>query len=148
MYYIFDTETASLQGGVCELAYIRVDKDLNVLEEFCSYVNPERKIEDGARAIHGITDDKVREAPTLADLRDANNPLFAPGIVGVGHNVSFDLRMLKGYVSTSVALCTLKLARQHLNQPSNKLEDLQTALGLPKQKSHSALGDVHTCRDC
>lgn len=66
--YILDTETASLQGGVCELAYLEIDYDLNIISEFCSHVNPERPIEPGAQAVHGITDEMVKDAPTLADI--------------------------------------------------------------------------------
>ena len=42
MYTILDTETASLQGGVVELALLHIDTELNVLGEFHTRVNPER----------------------------------------------------------------------------------------------------------
>lgn len=144
--YIFDTETASLQGGICELAYLKVNSKLEVLDEFCSFVNPERAIEDGARKVHGITDEQVANAPTLAMLKQTL-PLMQGEVDVAGHSCAFDLRMTKGYVTAKISLCTLKLARKYLKEPSNKLQDLQASLNLPVQKSHSALGDVHTCRD-
>lgn len=145
-FFIFDTETASLKGGVCELAYLKVNEKLEIIDEFCSFVNPERAIEDGARNIHGILDEQVVNAPTLAKLQETL-PLMMGEVNVVGHNLVFDLRMTKGYVTPKVRLCTLRLARQYLNQTSNKLDELQRALGLPERKSHTALGDVHTCRD-
>lgn len=68
MYTILDTETASLQGGVVELALLHIDTELNVLGEFHTKVNPERPIEPGAFAVHGISDADVADAPTLAQI--------------------------------------------------------------------------------
>lgn len=68
MYHILDTETAGFSGGVVELAYLRVDSALNVLESFVSRCNPQRKIDAGAYAVHGISDKDVASAPTLAEL--------------------------------------------------------------------------------
>lgn len=68
MYYILDTETAGLSGGVVELAWLRVDSALNVQESFVSRCNPQRKIDAGAYAVHGISDADVASAPVLAEL--------------------------------------------------------------------------------
>ena len=142
--YILDTETASLQGGVCEIAYLEVDYDLNIISEFCSHVNPERPIEPGAQAVHGITDEMVKDAPTLAEIAKH----FDGPIKMICHNASFDKRMLKSAVEVDTMLCTLKMARALIKGTTNfKLETLQAELKLPEQKSHSALGDVHTVRD-
>lgn len=142
--YILDTETASLAGGVVELAYLEVDYDLNVLSEFCSHVNPERPIEPGAQAIHGITDDMVKDAPTLAQVAAH----FEGPIEMIAHNAHFDRRMIQPTIQVSNMLCTLKVARALIKGTTNfKLETLQAELKLPVQKSHSALGDVHTVRD-
>lgn len=142
--HILDTECASLQGGVCELAYLEVDEHLNILSEFVTRVNPERPIEPGAFATHGISDDDVKDMPTLRQVASHfDNP-----IVLVAHNANFDRRMIKDEIKVDLEVCTLKIARQQVTGTTNfKLETLQTELGLPTQKSHSALGDVHTVRD-
>ena len=143
-YHILDTETASLKGGVCEIAWLEVDKDLNIVSEFCTLVNPEVPIEEGAMSIHGITEDDVRGKPTLAEVASC----FSGPIQMVGHNSSFDKRMLKDAIQIETLICTLKLAREYIKNTTNhKLEVLQKELNLPVQDSHSALGDVHTCRD-
>lgn len=145
--FILDTETAGLQGGVCELAFLRVDDDLNILEEFCVRVNPERPIHPQASAIHGISDADVADCPTLAQVT-AGIPRFADPIIYVGHNCSFDQRMTDPFIRPSKSMCTLALSREHIKgTTNNKLATLQLELGLPVQKSHSALGDVHTTRD-
>lgn len=142
-YCILDTETASLHRGVVEVAWLWVDRSLNVLDEQCHRTNPECKIEPGARAVHGISDEDVAGCPTISQV--------CAGFKGVkidviGHNVAFDLRMLKDVVHAKRSLCTLALARQYIKDTTNsKLETLQQELGLEVHKSHSALGDVYTC---
>jgi len=143
-FHILDTETASLQGPPCEIAYLHVNENLDILSEFRTLVNPERPIEPGAQAIHGISDLDVANAPTMNEIAEH----FAGPIFLVAHNAQFDARMIKSHVSITDQLCSLKLARQHIKSTTNhKLETLQAELGLPKRDSHSALGDVHTVRD-
>lgn len=143
-FFILDTETGSLQGGVCEIAWLQVDENLTVLAEFHSLVNPERPIEEGAKAIHGISDSDVEFAPTMSEIATK----IPAGINLIGHNCSFDMRMIKPHIVPVRALCTLELARTYVKGTTNhKLETLQKELNLPLQKSHSALGDVHTTRD-
>lgn len=145
--FIIDTETAGLTGGVVELAYLRTDYDLNILEEFCVRVNPERPIGEFATGIHGITDADVADCQTLAQVT-STIPQFVEPIVYVGHNCSFDQRMTNPFIRPSKSLCSLALSREFVKGTSNnKLATLQVELGLPIQKSHSALGDVHTTRD-
>ena len=144
MPHIIDTETASLHGGVCELAVLEIDNDLNVVQEFLSRVNPERPIDPGAFAVHGISDADVEYSPTLKDLGHQLSQVTH----AAAHNYPFDARMLKGHLNVEQSLCTLALARQYIKGTTNhKLETLKVELGFPDQKSHSALGDVYTTLD-
>lgn len=143
-YHILDTETASLQGPPCEIAYLRVTETLEIVSEFRTLVNPERPIEAGAQAIHGISDSDVANAPTMAEIASH----FSEPIFLIVHNAQFDARMIKNHIRIADQLCSLKLARAHITTTTNhKLETLQKELGLGQQTSHSALGDVHTVRD-
>jgi len=141
MYYVLDTESASLSSGVVELAYLRVDSQLNVVEEFVSRCNPQRKIDAGAYAVHGISDQDVASAPTLAELAKH----MPEQIDMIAHNATFDKRMIESHISVGRSLCTLALSRSHIKGTSNhKLPTLRKELNLPEQKDHSALGDVYT----
>lgn len=141
---ILDTETASLEGGVVDIAWLHVSPSLEVLSEFRSLCNPERPIEDGAKAIHGITEETVADAPTLAQLVEKIPQPFTL----IAHNAAFDRRMIAPAISPARSLCTLELSRQYVKGVSrHKLEVLQKELLLPVQRSHTALGDVHTVRD-
>lgn len=145
--FIIDTETCGLTGPVVELAYLKVDTELNVLEEFCVRVNPEKPIDPRATEIHGITDADVADCQTLAQIT-AELRHFVEPIFYIGHNCSFDIRMTDPFIRPRSSLCSLALAREHIKGTSNnKLATLQAELSLPVQQSHSALGDVHTTRD-
>lgn len=143
-YHIIDTETASLKKGVCEIAWLEVDNELNIIDEFCTLVDPEVPIEEGAMRVHGITNEDVYGKPKLAEVA-----LRLPtSVIQVSHNAKFDYRMIKDAIEVETQICTLALAREYIKTTTNhKLETLQKELLLPAQKSHSALGDVHTCRD-
>ena len=143
-FTILDTETASLHGGVVEIAWLRINDKLEVIDEFQSLVNPERPIEPGAFAIHGISEEDVAWSPTLAMVAEKVTwPLHI-----IGHNCGFDLRMVKPHLLAESSLCTLSLSRQYIKGTTNhKLPTLKQELKLPEQKSHSALGDVYTVLD-
>lgn len=143
-FYIMDTETASLKGGLVEFAYLKIDSDLKVLDEFCIRVNPGRPIDPGASMVHGITDDDVKDCPTQEEAV----PKFAKPVNFIAHNARFDRKILGDSVPIEYALCSLATARTYIKNTTNhKLETLQRELGLPPMKSHTALGDVHTVRD-
>lgn len=142
-YRLFDTETTGLAGAkACEIAWIDLDQDLNVLGTFRSLVNPQKPIEPGAQAIHGISDAMVAESPTIETLlADWPKPFVA-----LGHNVAFDLRVIGEHVEWNGVVCTLNLARHYIKGTANhKLENLKNELKLSEQASHSALGDCFTC---
>jgi DNA polymerase III epsilon subunit-like protein len=144
IYHILDTETASLRGGVCEIAWLKVDKNLEILEEFVSLVDPECEIEQGAMQIHGIAQEDVYGKPTMSDIAK----LLPKSINLIGHNCQFDYRMITPVIEVDTQICTLNLARTFLKTVTNhKLETLQKELELSVQDSHSALGDVKTCRE-
>ena len=143
-YIVLDTETASLQGGVVELAFVEINSDLEIISEFVSYVNPERPIDPGAQAIHGISAEMVEFSPTLEQVAK-NLPEMA---YMISHNIGFDSRMIRPAYAPKAQLCTLALSRRLLKGTTNhKLATLQKELGLTERKAHSALDDVKTCLD-
>ena len=102
-YIVLDTETASLKGGVVELAFVEINSDLEILSEFVSYVNPERAIDPGAQAIHGISAEMVEFSPTLEQVVK-NLPEKA---YMCSHNIGFDSRMIRPAYAPKAQLCTL-----------------------------------------
>lgn len=142
-YLVLDTETTGLDPVIMpvEVAWIKIDENMNVLDEQVHRVNPLRPIHPGAIAIHGITDQDVALAPLVEVVTD----LLPRPFVACGHNVGYDLRVLAPYIEYNGEICTLALSRRWIKGTSNhKLSTLKEELKLSEQASHSALGDCRT----
>lgn len=115
---VIDTETASLQGGVVEIAkvdFIEQDGSLSVVDAVSRLINPQRTISWGAMGVHGITPEMVSEAPTLAQVVYDYIPSSKIEYL-VGHNISFDIRMLGEVFTHHKTICTLALARKLIDK--------------------------------
>lgn len=144
---VVDTETTSLNpppppaSGVVELAYLKVDiHTLQVQDEFVSLINPGCPIEPEAGAIHGITEEMVKDKPMLHA-----GMLPYDDVLACGHQHQFDKKFLAGtFQNMQRSICTLTLARRHIKGVLNhKLTTLAAHYKLPEQKAHSALGDCY-----
>lgn len=145
---LFDTETASIKGGVCDIAIVIIDENLNVVWEAESLIDPERPIEPSAQGIHHISDDMVIDQPTLAEFMEIYGyPFKRPGVAFGGHNVQFDLRMTQPHLPENYrTLCTMKLARNLWPDAENvKLQTLRYMFKLDGGEAHRAMGDVRVC---
>ena len=146
---ITDTETAGLEGGVCDVAVRAIDKDFNLLWERESLIDPERPISPGASGVHGIVDEMVVDMPTLQEYVDVyGNPFTSERLVVVGHNIQFDIRMLGAVLPVPHRkLCTLKLAKLVWPEGMDdyKLQTLRYTFRLEAGDAHRAMGDVITC---
>lgn len=145
-YLGLDTETTGLDDPikVVELAMVKLDDQLNVLETHDTLVCPGRPINEGAWGVHGISDDMVaNEKP----LDECFPEWLAPDeeAVVIGHNCQFDLKLVGYKLNLVGQICTLSLARQHVHGCVNhKLGTVRDFLGLPKLDEHRALGDTLT----
>ncbi len=111
MIIVIDTETTGLtkestdflaQPGICQIALKRIRYDNTQTaylgrdnDEFVSLVNPEMsRWEEGAMKVHGLTPEKVKDAPTFFELF----PKIAAFCVGAtqwaGYNTKFDKDVL------------------------------------------------------
>jgi DNA polymerase III epsilon subunit-like protein len=151
-FILGDTETtdAGKTAKVCEIAWVEVDEDLNIIDSQHSLIDPQARISATASGIHGITNIDVADAPTMAEFFEHIYGRRLTGdIVFMAHNVKFDLRFFEPFVDNLVGtLCTLRLARRLLTEAENhKLPTLMYQFGLERGESHSADGDVRTTLD-
>lgn len=149
-YAVVDVETTglvpSLHHRVVEIAIVRLDRDLNVTDEWTTLVNPQRDI--GARSVHGISALQVADAPTFAEI--AGDVLFRLArMVVVGHNIAFDTGFLQaefGRCGWDVpgwqGLCTLELATIIGSGGGRSLEACCRAANIPHEQAHTAIGDA------
>lgn len=112
-------------------------------------VNPGLPIPPRSSAIHGITDELARGAPPFPEVWPALEPLLR-GAVLVGHNIGFDLALLRRECSLAgltppapPTLDTLLLAGLLFPDMTDlSLEALGERLGVDIHGRHTALGDA------
>ena len=140
-YFVLDTETSGLppHAGVCEIGWIEMDADLNIVGEVQALIDPECPITPTASGVHGLVDADVADAPTLSEFfsEDAagcyGQTLQADRIILCGHKVGFDLHFVAPYlVGEVVPVDTLRWSR-HLYPwcEDHRLNTLRYALDLP-----------------
>ncbi|WP_332405286.1 3'-5' exonuclease [Vibrio metschnikovii] len=89
---IIDTETTGLSSAdrICEISVIDA-KSGQVL--YTSLINPQISIPAQASAIHGITNDDVKDSPVFFDAWEHIEPLIKNKTLLI-YNADFDIRMI------------------------------------------------------
>ncbi len=94
---VLDTETTGLdpRSGhrIIEVACIEMENRRFTGRHLHKYVNPEREIDAGAQAVHGITLEFLADKPKFADIVDEFLE-FINGAELVIHNAPFDIGFL------------------------------------------------------
>lgn len=155
---VLDTETTGLEvtrgHRIIDIGCVElVDRQLTG-KTFQRYLNPERGIDAGAVAIHGITDDFLRDKPRFAEIA-GDFLAFIDGAELLIHNAAFDVGFLDaelalaGADSSHVAerttiVDTLALAREKYPGQKNTLDALCKRLGIDNSQRdvHGALLDA------
>lgn len=154
-FTVFDVETTGLDpkrgDKIIEIAGVRIeDGAIHESSAFVKLVNPERSIPWEAKQINKISDDDVRNAPTI-DVVLPQFLEFAQGSILVAHNCEFDMGFLEaekdlcwGYIDMPECLCTMRLSRTLYPQEfRHNLDVLATRLGMDMPANrHRALPDV------
>lgn len=150
MYAILDIETTGgkyNEEGITEIAIYKFDGH-EVVDEFASLVNPERKIQPFVVKLTGISNNMVRTAPKFYEVAKRIVEI-TEGCVIVAHNAKFDTRILStefrrlGYEYQRKSICTVQLSQQLLpSMESYSLGKLTKALGIPIKDRHRAQGDA------
>ena len=151
-YCVLDLETTGLSAKTEKITEIGIMKIKNgeVLEKFCEFVNPEKPIPQKVQEVTNITDDMVRDAPTI-DVLFPKVLEFIKGSVLVAHNATFDIGFLKnvakglGYEFDYTYVDTLPLARKlYPDLKKYKLGKIAEHLKIKVEVAHRALDDVDT----
>jgi len=159
---VVDTETTgdSEQDQVCELAVATVDAETQqMILGRDQLVKPTCSMNVIARAVHHITDDQLKHAPTMAKLMARNKSILTEIKTSqyvAMHYADFDLRMLEqsGYKLTQEApgvkvICTWRASRhlwpdapRHSNQVLRYWLDLAVPYCI--RPPHRAMPDALT----
>lgn len=146
-----DTETTGLSpetgGKICEIA-VSVSQGGRVVEEFSSLINPQIPMSPEVIAIHGITNEMVKDAPTFADIMPKLLGVLDNAVI-VAHNADFDVSFLRAEFAACgmrfppyPVVDTLKLARKSGKFERNRLGLIAEELGISCQGWHRAMADT------
>ena len=101
---VLDTETTGLSPAeghrIIEIGALEMVNHVPTGETYHVYINPERDIDEGAIAIHGITNDRVAGEPVFADLADGFLAFIGDSPLVI-HNAPFDM----GFINAELKRC-------------------------------------------
>lgn len=146
----YDTETTGLRSKtdrVIELACYDPELD----KTFETFLHPGCRIPPESSAIHGITDDMIKDAPSFADMAHEFIKFCEGDTVLIAHNNdAFDVHFIRAeFERAGIAmpewrfLDSLKWARRYRpDLPRHTLQSLREVYGIPENRAHRALADV------
>lgn len=152
-YVVFDLETTGLSPAmgdeIVSIGAVRVvNGRILTGETFDRLVNPKRPIPKESTRFHGITDERIADAPPLEVVLPQFRTFAADAIL-IAHNAAFDLTFLRrresdaGVTFDNLALDTMLIsAFLYPDMPDHSLDSLTARLGIEIIDRHSALGDT------
>ena len=160
---VLDTETTGLEPElghrIIEIGCVELVNRRTTGRTFHKYLNPERAIDEGALAVHGISRADLDGKPKFAEIVE-ELLLFISGAELVIHNAAFDVAFLEselaraqGQPQTVAGLCrvldTLALARSMHPGQRNNLDALckRYSIDNSRRELHGALLDARILAD-
>ena len=151
---VLDTETTGLDplrgDRVVEIGCVELINHIATGRTYHTYINPERPMPADAAAVHGLTDEKLRDQPVFADIVDAFLGFIADAPLVI-HNAAFDMKFLNAELTrlkrtalpSERAIDTLELARRKFPGASASLDALCKRYGVDASERtlHGALLD-------
>lgn len=152
-FYVLDTETTGLDAGAEIVQLALIDRDGHTLMN--TLIKPTRPCTAEATRVHGITNEMLADAPTMADLYINLSAKLAASTL-IAYNMAFDWRVL----TQSLAVYGLPLPvgvkrhcamiayaryygqRQRGDYAWQSLEKACRQQNIKREYAHSALGDA------
>ena len=149
-YVVVDIETTGGRAQTHKITEIGMVKVINdqIVDEWQSLINPQRRIPANITALTGIDNTMVNNAPIFAEVAQQVAD-FTDDCVFVAHNVNFDY----GFIREEFArleqrfkrpkLCTVSQMRRHYKGlTSYSLANLTRHFGISMQRHHRAMSDA------
>ncbi|WP_053980269.1 DNA polymerase III subunit epsilon [Marinagarivorans algicola] len=160
---VLDTETTGLEPKlghrIIEIGCVELINRKLTGRHYHQYINPEREIDEGAMAVHGITNEFVAAKPVFAAIVDEFRE-FIRGAELVIHNAPFDVgfmdnefALLNQGLAATADICsvldTLAMARNKHPGQKNNLDALCKRYGVDNSSRdlHGALLDAEILAD-
>ncbi|MBI1327608.1 MAG: DNA polymerase III subunit epsilon [Alphaproteobacteria bacterium] len=158
---VLDTETTGMDPAkgdrIVEIGCLELINYMPTQKTFWHYINPERDIPLEAQAVHGISNEMVKDKPTFIEIVGDFLDFIGDDTLII-HNAEFDLKFLNhhlkegGYaaISNRRVVDTLMLARQKFPGQSASLDALCRRFGIDlsaRADYHGALLDSRLLAD-
>ena len=161
---VLDTETTGLEATrghrIIEIGCVELLSRRASGRHFHHYLNPEREVDEGARAVHGLSLADLADKPRFAEIA-AEFTQFIAGAELIIHNASFDIGFLDAEFARLAGdppvrvdtLCTvldtLGMARAMHPGQRNNLDALCKRYGIDNshRELHGALLDARILAD-
>jgi len=151
---VLDTETTGLDPAeghrIVEIGAVELFNHLPTGRNFHKYLNPQRAMPSEAFAVHGLSDDFLRDKPLFASVAGEFLSFIADSQLVI-HNAAFDMKFLNAELaraghpplSPGRATDTLALARQKFPGSPGSLDALCRRFGVDNssREKHGALLD-------
>lgn len=149
-YIVFDIETTGLDSSydeVIEIGAIKV-KNNKTVSKFNSLVKPKNEIDEYITELTGITNEMVKDAPTIEEVLPDFMDYIGNDIL-IGHNVNFDINFIydnlyrnKLDVLTNDFIDIMRISRKLLPElPHHRLIDLAKYFKIDSTNNHRSLKD-------
>lgn len=154
-FIIFDTETTGLKPDkdrIIELSAIKYrifNRDMKEIDRLDVFIKPPFEMDSKPIEIHGITNEFLSDKPSEEDVFDGIYSFFSDTVIFAGHNIDFDINMLKAMYERNnkefqyiAALDTLEMARD-FDSENYKLQTVAKEYGIDTGiQFHCSIDDV------
>lgn len=152
---VFDTETTGMDpfagDRIVEIGAVELINHLPTGKTLQLYINPEREVPAEATAVHGITNEFLRDKPIFSQVYSDFLDFIGADSILVAHNAEFDMRFVNweleqvGHkaIAPNRVVDSLKIARQKFPGSPANLDALcrRFAIDNTERTYHGALLD-------
>jgi DNA polymerase-3 subunit epsilon len=152
---VLDTETTGTDHAkgdrVIEIGCVELLNHIPTGKSYHVYINPECPVSSGAFAVHGLSDEFLKDKPVFAAVADEFAEFVRDARLVI-HNAAFDIGFLNAefartghtQFNLSDAIDTLSMARRKHPGAANNLDALCTRYGIDNSRrtKHGALLDA------
>ena len=158
---VFDTETTGLspENGdrLVEIGAVELINHIPTGRTYHQYINPERSVPEEVVAVHGLTEEFLKDYPVFAEVAAAFVEFVGEDGVLVAHNASFDIKFInfelkklgRAEYEWDRVVDTLEIARKKFPGAKNNLDALCKRFNIDNshRTKHGALLDAELLAD-
>ncbi len=101
---VFDTETTGMDPAtgdrIVEIGCVELENHLPTGRTYHQYINPERDVPAEAAAVHGLTEEKLKDEPVFAEIVGDFLDFIGDDAKLIAHNAAFDMKFVNAEIKT------------------------------------------------